>query len=312
VSVLYPCDLHSHTNRSDGNDSPRELIDAAAATGLRILALTDHDVTAPETIEVDGAQIGLVAYAKGQGLTLLPGIEFSCDTIVEDVHIVALGCDWSHPFFAAEYEASVESKIGGYRQLTLLLQEDGMDVDWKRDILLGGQRDEKAVQRKMIFEAMAQKGYTDDWSAAKLLVKNTPRYSVKRKKPDPVRIIGQIHQAGGIAIMAHPYLVSDPAEWQGKSCSRADYIEQLIAAGLDGVEASYPYDKTSYGGALTPEQIEAEVRAAYAGRVAILSGGSDYHNEGKKGAKRPRQLGERGISMADFLGNPLLSRLAGL
>ena len=310
--AIYPCDLHAHTNRSDGNDSPRELIDNAAAAGLKVVALTDHDIIAPDVIEIDGVQVSPGKYAKQQNLVLLQGIEFSCDTIVEDVHIIALGCNWSHPFFNIEYEASIESKIEGYRELCRLLSEDGMDVNWNHDILLDGRRDEKAVQRKMIFEAMAQKGYADNWSEAKLLVKNTPRYAVKRKKPDPADIIAQIHQSGGVAIMAHPYLVSDQAQCGGKSLSRTDYIENLIKAGLDGIEASYPYDKTSYDGTLTPEQIESEVRAAYEKRLPIISGGSDYHNDGKKGAKRPRQLGERGIELDRFLENPILRHLAGI
>ena len=310
--AIYLCDLHTHSNRSDGNDSPLELIGCAVASGLRILALTDHDIIAPDFIQIGDTKVNPVMYAKQLNLILLPGIEFSCDTVVDDVHIIALGCNWNHPFFATEHQASIESKIEGYRELCRLLTEDGMIINWKSDILLDGKRDEKAVQRKMIFEVMAQKGYMDNWSTAKLLVKNTARYSVKRKKPDPIDIIEKIHQSGGVAIMAHPYLVSETAQWKGNSISRAGYIEKLIEAGLDGIEAGYPYDKTSYDGALTPEQIEAEVQDAYEHRLPIISGGSDYHNEGRKGAKRPRQLGERGIHMDKFIGNPILRRLAGL
>lgn len=309
IPAVYPCDLHTHTNRSDGNDSCQELIDNAAAAGVKVLVLSDHDITPPENIDIDGVETNLIGYAADKGLRLLPSIEFSCDTIVEDVHIVALGCDMNHPFFEEEYQKSIRSKIDGYRKLTELLTADGLPIDWEADILLNGQRPEASVQRKMIFEAMAQKGYTEEWSEAKLLVKNTPKYSVKREKPSPVYIIGKIHEAGGVAILAHPYLISDPAEWSGVPISRKDYIEKLIEAGLDGVEASYPYDKTSYGGSLTPEQIEAEVRRDYEGRLRIISGGSDYHSEAKKGSKKPRQLGERGVSMEYFKSNPILSAL---
>lgn len=308
--ATYECDLHSHTIRSDGNDTPQELVDAAAAAGVKILALTDHDIIAPKTIEVDGKTVDLVQYAADKGVTLLPGIEFSCDTIVEDVHIVALGCNWEHPFFEEEYRNSIVSKIDGYKALCRLLTQDGMPIDWQADILLNGQRGESGVQRKMIFEAMAQKGYVREWSDAKLLVKNTPEYSVKRKKPDPVHIISKIHEAGGIAILAHPYLISEEqVEIDGKPVSRAAYIERLIAAGLDGMEASYPYDKTSYGEGKTREAVEAEVRAAYEKRLDVMSGGSDYHNEGKKGSKNPRNLGECGVTMAYFRQNPVLARL---
>ncbi|MCL2539335.1 MAG: PHP domain-containing protein [Oscillospiraceae bacterium] len=305
----FVCDLHTHTKRSDGNDTCRELVDFAAAAGIEILALTDHDIIAPETIDVDGVETSLVDYAKTKNVSLLPGIEFSCDTQVEDVHIVALGCDYSDPFFEREYQNSIRSKIDGYHELCDLLTEDGLVVDWYKDILLDGQRDESAVQRKQIFETLAQKGYVEEWSDGKLLVKNTPKYNVKRKKPDPVEIIENIHGAGGIAILAHPYLISEEAVLDGKPASRALYIDNLIAAGLDGIEVSYPYGKTSYGGTLPIEEIEAEVRERYSERVAILSGGSDYHNEGKKGSKNPRLLGEKGVLKEYFFGNELLSRL---
>ncbi len=326
----YPCDLHTHTARSDGNDTPSALIDAAAEAGVRVLAITDHDITAPETVDTDGGAIPLRAYGLSRGVAVLPGIEFSCDTRVEDVHIVALGCDFAHPFFAMEYEASVRSKIDGYKALCRLLAEDGMPLDWERDILLGGARPETAVQRKQLFEAMAEKGYADGWSRAKVLVQTTPRYQVRREKPDPIGIIRNIHRAGGLAILAHPYLIDDPAEWRGEPVPRAEYIDLLIGAGLDGIEAAYPYHKTSYKGSLSPDEIERRVRRDYGGRLPVISGGSDYHNDGKKGkdsgrnpsmapdssnqrrhqgAQNPRRLGEKGVTLAYFLDNPRLAAL---
>ena len=305
----FPCDLHSHTIRSDGNDTYRELIDFAAGAGVKILAVTDHDITCPENIDVDGKAVSLTDYGLRKGVHILPGIEFSCDTIVEDVHIVALGCNFSHPFFEHEYQNSITSKIDGYRELCELLSKDGLVIDWQHDILLDGQRKETAVQRKYIFEAMAQKGYLAEWSEAKLLVKNTPRYSVKRKKPNPTDIIANIHSADGIAILAHPFLICDEAELDGRPVSRAIYIDHLIEAGLDGIEVSYPYAKTSYGGALPVEEVEAEVLHLYHDCLPILSGGSDYHNEGKKGSKNPRMLGEKGVNMEYFMSNPMLKKL---
>jgi predicted metal-dependent phosphoesterase TrpH len=305
----FPCDLHTHTKRSDGNDTPRELIDCAADAGVRILALTDHDITAPETIDVDGEPVGLLEYGRRRNVGVIPSIEFSCDTIVEDVHILALGCDFSHPFFEREYRDSVRSKIDGYRELTELLTEDGLPVDWQRDILLDGQRGEETVQRKFIFEVMAQRGYVKEWSDAKLLVKNTPKYSVKRRKPDPIGIIRDIHEAGGAAILAHPYLIAEKAEWHGEPVSRAEYLERLLDAGLDGMEMCYPYGKTSYAGSIPADEVDTEVRRLYGDRVRIMSGGSDYHDEGRKGSKNPRRLGEKGVTLEYFEGNPLLSGL---
>lgn len=299
--AAYPCDLHAHTTRSDGKDSPRELIDNAAAVGLKVLAVTDHDIIAPEAVEVDGVPVPLVEYGRQKGVAVLPGIEFSCDTQVEDVHIVALGCNWRHPFFEREFQASVQSKADGYRELCGLLARQGMPISWEEDILLGGRRRPDQVQRKQIFEAMADKGYAESWSKAKLLVKNTLSLRVRRRKPDPMAVIRGIHAAGGLAILAHPYLI--------EGVPRTAYIDRLADAGLDGIEASYPYDKTSYSGVLTPAQAEVEVRERYAGRLSIISGGSDYHAEERAGIPNPRRLGERGVHWDYFMSHPLLSAL---
>ena len=60
----YECDLHTHSVRSDGNDTVIELIEHAALDGLRVLALTDHDVRPPVAVELDGESVDAKAYAK--------------------------------------------------------------------------------------------------------------------------------------------------------------------------------------------------------------------------------------------------------
>lgn len=304
----YPCDLHCHTTRSDGNDSPRELIDHAASAGLAVLAITDHDTLPPETIAVDATEMPAVDYARQRGVQLVPGCEFSCDTWVDDVHLCGYRLDWHHPAVVAEVQAAERSKSRAYEELCALLTARGLPVDWDRDILsytlpdgTPARRRPDNVQRKHVFEVMAAKGYTATWSAAKILVQDDPGLNVRRRKIDPIAAIELIHACGGLAILAHPYLIEETVSRPGGAAmSRAAYIDRLIAAGLDGMEASYPYDKTSYQGAMTPEEIEAEVRRLYAGRLRIISGGSDYHADHKKGAKKCRALGERGISLAAY------------
>lgn len=79
---------------------------------------------------------------------------------------------------------------------------------------------------------------------------------MKREKPDAVSVIKEIHKLGGIIILAHPYLISESVSYKGKEMSRQEFIEVLIEAGLDGIEASYTYDKTSYGGTMTKDEIK--------------------------------------------------------
>ena len=257
----YPCDLHCHTTRSDGNDTPRELIDNAAAKGLHALGITDHDVPPPELIEIDGVEVPSTEYARRLGVRLLPGCEYSCDTWVDDVHICGYQLDWRRPEVLAEAQAAERSKSRAYEELCEQLTARGMPIDWKQDILLYRKPDgspafrkPEDVQRKHVFETMAAKGFTKSWSEAKNLVQGDPELNVKRRKIDPVVAIELIHRCGGVAVLAHPYLIAETVRpGGGPSIDRPVYIERLIQAGLDGIEASYTYDKTSYKGTMTPE-----------------------------------------------------------
>ncbi|MGL6195741.1 MAG: PHP domain-containing protein [Thermoguttaceae bacterium] len=306
---MYPCDLHTHTVRSDGNDTPFELLNNAASAGLYAVGICDHDITPPLTIELPGGEtVDSCMYAKSLGLVLIPGYEFSCDTHVDDVHICGYKMDWNHLEVIAEVQAAKESKSNAYRDLCIELSRNGMPIDWEKDILtytlngLLAKRAPDEVQRKHIFEAMAQKGYVEQWSDAKILVRDTPQLNIRRRKIDPVQAIKLIHKAGGIAILAHPYLIDEMVYPNGSSepISRDEYIDRLIDAGLDGIEASYTYDKTSYKGTMTPEEIEHQIKSKYSSRVRFISGGSDYHADAKKGSKKVRNLGERGISANEF------------
>lgn len=308
--ALYECDLHTHSTRSDGNDSYSELIANAAGAGVRVLAITDHDIKPADTVIHASREIPLHDFGLTCGVVVIPGIEFSCDTEVDDVHIVGLGCDFSHTLFLEEERLSVESKIDGYRALLSELGKRSMPISW--DEILGETnppRKDEDVQRKHIFEMIAKKGYADSWSEAKLRVKNDPSLNIRRRKPDPLHIIELLHKTGGIAILAHPYLIDEPVQSNVRSITRQEYIKRLIKSGLDGIECSYPYEKTSYNGARSSIDIERDVRTEYQSCGLILSGGSDYHNDALKGAKNPRLLGEKGVCLEYFQSNEKLMRL---
>lgn len=318
LKTNFPCDLHCHTTRSDGYDTPLELIDHAANIGMQVIAITDHDVDPPQSILLsNGIQTDIREYAADQGITLVLGDEFSTDTWVDEVHICGYELDWSHPDFLAELESARRSKTEAYEALCQRLTELGMPLDWQTDILVYTDQDGKLqsrvpdeVERKHVFEAMATKGYAESWSAAKLLVRDNPELNVRRRKIDPVDCIGLIHRCGGSAVLAHPHLIDEVLQRPGQpDCSREEYIEALIEAGLDGIEVRYTYDKTTYKGSKTPEEIESEVRRRYTNVLKILSGGSDYHAGHKKGEKKIRALGERGLTMEEFmLIKPILFR----
>jgi len=303
----YLYDVHSHTTRSDGMDTPKELIDNAVKIGMKAAAITDHDVNPPKYIEVDNKKINIRDYANQKGINLILGDEFSTDTYVDDVHIVGYELDWEHPSFKAEVKRARNSKSEAYRKLCEVLSEHGMPIDYENEILKyedeNGKKHTRSpddVERKYIFEKMAEKEYAETWEDAKILVRDNPELNVRRPKIDPLDAIDLIHKCGGIAVLAHPYLIDKEVEPEGLGkMSRLEYIERLINQGLDGIEARYTYDKTSYKGNKTPEEIEKEVRDMYGDRLKI-SGGSDYHAGHKKGIENPRRLGDAGINSKEF------------
>lgn len=307
--AIYECDMHCHTLRSDGNDTPGQLIDSAAEAGLKVIGITDHDVPPPLKLGNGGSGSDICEYGSARGVLVVPGYEFSCDKWVEDVHICGYGLCWSNPGLLEEVDAAAKSKSNAYRELCECLNENGMPVDWEEDVLRWvdqkgsvQKRAPEEVQRKHVFEAMALRGHVKSWSDGKMLVQNNSRLNVRRRKIDPVAAIKLIHDCGGIAILAHPYLIDEKIERpEEASCSRDEYIMRLFDSGLDGMEIRYTYDKTSYKGNLTTGQIESEIKDKFLARVRIISGGSDYHaDQKKKDAKKIRHLGEKGISLEEF------------
>lgn len=302
----YPVDLHCHTTRSDGADTPEELVEHAAEAGMKIIAVTDHDVRPPKRI----GGVEAVRYAAEKGIILLRGIEISCQTTVEDCHIVCFGCDWNAPFFSELEQRVAASKVESYQELVRRLSQAGYEITWEEVLENGGPLvKEDQVQKKMIFELLSRKGYFKSWSDAKLMIKQTPEFDIAREKPDPLEIIQKVHECGGIAIMAHPYLINEPVRIPGETMSRDEYICRLAEGGLDGIEANYTYGKTSYAGSLSAKEIAEEVVSRYGQRFRVISGGSDYHADAKKGVEKPRMLGECGLTLEEFMENPLLSGL---
>ncbi|TYP57858.1 PHP domain-containing protein [Thermosediminibacter litoriperuensis] len=306
--MRYDCDLHCHTVRSDGNDSPEELIKNAAKAGLKVVAITDHDIQPPLYLETDDGKVDIRVFARQNGIGVVLGYEFSCDTYVDDVHILGYRMNFESPLLKEEVERAKRSKSEAYRELCELLTSKGMPVDYENEILKYTDeegniryRDPDEVQRKHIFELMAQKGYAPTWKDAKIMVRDDPELNVRRKKISPFDAIDLIKTCGGTAVLAHPFLIDEIIQYpDGRNLTRKEYIEKLINHGLDGIEACYPYSKTSYKGPLKDSEIEILVKQEYAGKVKFFTGGSDYHADHKKGVVNPRYLGEGGISIEEF------------
>lgn len=253
-------DLHTHSTASDGTDSPGDLVGKAAAAGLDVVALTDHDTT---------AGWAEAAGALPSGLTLVPGAEFSCVHHEPDgrrisLHILAYLFDPDDERLRAERKRLRDSRVGRGRRMVERLAADGHPVEWDRVRELAGGG---SVGRPHIGRALVEAGAVPDVDTAfRELLSGRGRYYVP-KEDTPVReAIGLIRSAGGLPVFAHPL-----ARRRGPVVSD-EVIAELAGAGLVGLEVDHPDHD--------------EVDRAHAAQLAkdlglIATGSSDYHGTNK-------------------------------
>jgi predicted metal-dependent phosphoesterase TrpH len=254
-------DLQSHSLRSDGALEPAAVVAAAAAAGVRLLALTDHDT-------VDGVAEAIDAGVE-HGVTIVPAVEISTvDELGEDFHVLGYDIDPADPGLAAalqRWRADRAARIDRMAdQLTLLgLPPDRTEIEARRAAGLPVGRPHLATAA---IEANAERLHADglDECSAFLeayLCKGRPAYS-RRTTPTVPEAIDVIHAAGGLAVWAHPFWDVDADD---EVCSA---LERFTAAGLDGVEAFYA----------THDGRQTRLLCESANRLGLLTTGSaDFH-----------------------------------
>lgn len=271
-SLSYSCDysapvidLHAHSNRSDGKDSPSELVRKASAAGIEVLAITDHDTT-------DGWEEAIAA-ARSEGIGLIPGIEVSTRSNVEgrsiSVHILAYLTNPDDPSLAQELSKTRSSRITRAKEMVDRLSAD-YPITWSdvENQLPAG----ATVGRPAIADALVSLGIvpTRSDAFASILSKRS-KYYVSDYSVDTALAIQLIRQAGGVSVMAHP-LIDFPA---GKSELDLPlrHFEKLIAAGLDGLEINHRS---------VPDFAKSWLSDLALKHNLIVTGSSDYHGDGAK------------------------------
>ncbi|GAA3878320.1 PHP domain-containing protein [Streptomyces sedi] len=271
-------DLHTHSTASDGTDSPAELVRNAAATGLDVVALTDHD-TVSGHVEA--------AAALPRGLTLVPGTEFSCRLEGVSLHMLGYLFDPEEPELARERELLRDDRVPRAREITRRLRELGAPVSWERVRELA----EGTVGRPHIAAAMVEAGVVETISDAFTAewIGDGGRAHVGKHELDAFEAVRMIHRAGGVAVFAHPLALK-----RGR-CVPESAIVRLAEAGLDGVEVDH-FDHD----AATRDRLRGI--AGDFGMVA--TGSSDYH-----GARKPCPLGLNTTAPEQF--EALIARATG-
>ena len=255
-------DLHTHTNASDGTDSPTQLIDKAINRGINILALTDHDTTRGW----DEAKSALLNHPSQTEMKLVLGSEISCqDDNGISIHMLGLLFDPNYQPLFEVLERTRENRHSRMERIIARLNEAGIDITI--DEVNAQRQGDATLGRPHLADALVARGHVasrDEAFAA--LLHNKSKFYINHYSPSPVETIKLIKAAGGVAIIAHPL-----ASQRGRTISM-DLFASLIAAGLDGIEVDHRDHSESEKSELLRFAIENEL---------IVTGSSDYHGTGK-------------------------------
>jgi 3',5'-nucleoside bisphosphate phosphatase len=250
-------DLHTHTNCSDGTDSPRELVNKAIVQGLEILGITDHDTTSGWQEATDSLR---------GSLKLVLGSEISCLTTDGiSVHMLGLLFDPNHVEMQQVLEETRDGRLPRMRKMIEKMRAEGMDIsieDVKNAMPIGA-----TMGRPHLADALVEKKIVKSRDEAFVdLLHNESRFYVSHAAPTPVEAISLIKRAGGVAVIAHPF-----ASLRGQVL-KAENFADLVAAGLNGIEVDHRDQNPDERGMLRTIAQELDL---------VVTGSSDYHGTGK-------------------------------
>jgi predicted metal-dependent phosphoesterase TrpH len=251
-------DLHAHSTASDGTQPPADVVRRAAAAGLDVVALTDHDTVAGHEE---------AAAALPRGLTLVPGAEISCE-VSEDgrrisLHLLAYLFDPAEAAFSVARDRLRTDRVRRADEMVSKLQQLGAPVTHERvrELAAGG-----AVGRPHVARALVEAGvvpdvasaFSDEW------IGSSGRAYVDKYALGPIEAIALVRKAGGVAVFAHPGAAS-------RGAVVADDVTAAMAdVGLFALEVDHP----DHDGA-TRERL----RALAARHGLMTTGSSDDHGE---------------------------------
>ncbi|MFD3915043.1 PHP domain-containing protein [Streptomyces sp. NPDC058603] len=252
-------DLHTHSTASDGTDTPAVLVRNAAAAGLDVVALTDHDTTRGH------AEAIAALPALDRDLTLVTGAELSCRLDGISLHMLAYLFDPDEPELLAERELVRDDRVPRARTMVRKLQELGVPITWEQVSRIAG---DASLGRPHIATALVELGvvetvsdaFTADWLA------DGGRAYAEKHELDPFEAIRMVKAAGGVTVFAHPL-----AAKRGRVVPESAIV-RFADAGLDGIEVDHmDHD----------EPTRARLRGLAAELGLLPTGSSDYHGSRK-------------------------------
>lgn len=244
-------DLHLHTLFSDGTFTPEELAGHGARLGFAALALTDHDT-------VEGCE-RMAAACAAAGMEFIPGAELTAEHDDTEVHILGYFLDTQNRKLLEEIAKFQTVRQNRIHEMVSRINGLGVPLEAESVFALANC---KSPGRPHVARAMVKAGLVSNLDEAfeRFLKKNRPAW-VPKKKVSALEAIELVHQAGGLAVMAHPGL------------NRTDeVIPALVDAGLDGIECFH----TKHSTALSERYLEIAEKFNL-----LVTGGSDCHGFSK-------------------------------
>jgi predicted metal-dependent phosphoesterase TrpH len=255
-------DLHMHTRYSDGELTPKELIDMRVAEGYKLLAITDHDGM--------GGSVAGAPYAESVGVEFIYGIEFdSEDELGKDLHILGYGFDPENEELMDTLIYVLEERRNRNEKFRDCLNKRGYGIKPEEIWAVNKGR---YVGKPTFATVLMQKGIVKDVKEAfATIFKEDDLRAIKKVTLATEKVIEVIHTAGGLAVMAHPMEQRRPDESFEEFKPRMyALMDRMVEYGIDGIECFHP--------SASPEQ--SELFVAYAKeRGLMITRGSDFHSK---------------------------------
>lgn len=254
-------DLHVHSNASDGTLSPKEVVELAVTSGIRAIALTDHD-TLDGIPEAEAA--AETANVKGHSIQIIPGVELSVSYQQRDIHILGLFLDPKNETLNNALHNAKQNRDQRNDKMAHKLQTAGIDISLDQMRAVEG---DAVLTRAHFAKYLVEHGYSkNNQEAFHHYLNSDSPYYVSREYLSPKEAISLIHEAGGVAILAHPLLYK-------YSLSEVELLVAYLAGfELDGIEAIY----TTNSGF-----DEGRMRHLANKYNLVITGGSDFHGANK-------------------------------
>lgn len=244
-------DLHIHTNASDGDLSPEELINKVSKKNLEIIAITDHDT-------ING-YLEAKKFAVEKQIDLIPGVEISTVWNKREIHVLAYGFDEENEDFLSLIASQKKARRKRMKAIVKALQGEGIDIDYDE---VRAESHPGNIGRPHAASVLIQKGYVASVSEAFIRYLSTHKINqIKTEYAVLDDVLSVVHDAGGVLSVAHP----------GPLYSQ-DEIKELLKHPFDGIECIHP--SHSY-------KVQKMFLDMAKSNNLLITGGSDFHGSGK-------------------------------